>query len=124
MDKRKRILLVDDSGTTLMMERMILKSEPYEVVVAKNGKQALDLALEQPPDLILLDVVMPVMDGFETCKQLRAHEGTSAIPIIMVTTKGQAEHVESGFASGCSDYVTKPIDGLELLTKVRDHLAC
>ena len=65
---------------------------------------------------------MPVMDGFEACRQLREHTATRSTPIIMVTTRGQEKHVELGFESGCNDYVTKPIDGLELLTKIRNYL--
>jgi len=121
--KLKKIMLVDDSATTLMMERMILKAEPYELVVAKNGQQAVEMAREEKPDLVLLDVVMPIMDGFEACKQLRASETTRATPIIMVTTRGEQQHVEVGFENGCTDYVTKPINGLELLAKVRNYLA-
>ena len=119
----KKILLVDDSVTTLMMEKMIFRAEPYELILAKDGREAVDLALAERPDLILLDVVMPVMDGFEACKQLRAQEATRSTPIIMVTTRGEEEHMEVGFENGCTDYVTKPIDGLELLAKVRNCLA-
>ena len=121
--KQKKILLVDDSVTTVMMEKMILRWGPYELLVAEDGQQAVDLALKERPDLILLDVVMPVMDGFEACRQLRAQEATRTVPIIMVTTRGAEEHVAAGFESGCSDYVTKPINGLELLAKVRNYLA-
>ena len=120
--ERKKILIVDDSPTTLMMEKMILKQEPYELIVAKDGQEAVDLAIEHQPDLILLDVVMPVMDGFEACRQLRERAATRSTPIIMVTTRGEEKHVELGFESGCSDYVTKPIDGLELLSKIRNYL--
>ncbi len=119
----KKILLVDDSATTLMMEKMILKSDPYDLQVASDGQQALDMADSHRPDLILMDVVMPVMDGFEACRRLRASEAGSSIPIIMVTTRGQEQHVEAGFENGCTDYVTKPINGPELLAKVRNYLA-
>ena len=119
---QKKILLVDDSATSLMMETMILKAEPFELVVAKNGQQAVDIAATEHPDLILLDVVMPIMDGFEACRQLRAGEATRSTPIIMVTTRGEEHQMEVGFESGCTDYVTKPIDGLELLAKVRNCL--
>ena len=118
----KKILLVDDSKTTLMMEKMILRAEPCELVVANDGREALDRAVAERPDLILLDVVMPVMDGFEACRRLRDNETTRSTPIIMVTTRGEEQHVEVGFECGCSDYVTKPIDGLELLAKVRSYL--
>jgi DNA-binding response OmpR family regulator len=116
---RKKILLVDDSATILMMEKMILAKEPYDLVVAKDGQEAVAKALAERPDAILLDVIMPRMGGFEACKAIRAQEATKAIPIIMVTTRGEAENVESGFENGCNDYVTKPIDSVELLTKLR-----
>jgi DNA-binding response OmpR family regulator len=119
---RKKILLVDDSATTLMMEQMVLRGQAYQIVTAKNGREAVVIAQIEKPDLILLDVVMPEMNGFEACRQLRQHEATKSVPIIMVTTKGEEQNVETGFASGCSDYITKPINGAELLTKVRGFL--
>ena len=119
---QQRILIVDDSQTTLMMERMIMKGEPYELLTARNGKEAVEVAAAERPDLILLDVVMPVMDGFEACRILRQQEATKSIPVIMVTTKGEEGHVEEGYACGCTDYVTKPINASELLSKVRSCL--
>ncbi len=118
--ERKKILLVDDSNTVLMLEGMILREEPYDLHVAKDGREALEMALSQRPDLILLDVVMPVMDGIETCRRLRAATRT---PIIMVTTRGEDEYIAAGFKNGCTDYLTKPIDGLELRAKIRTLLA-
>ena len=82
----------------------------------------LKVALKERPDLILLDVVMPKMDGFEVCRVLRGIETTRAIPIIMVTTRGEGKNVEAGYASGASDYVTKPINHAELLAKIERHL--
>lgn len=119
---RKKILLVDDADTILMMERMILHKEPYELVTAKDGQEAIAKAESEHPDLILLDVVMPKMNGFEVCQRLRQNDTTKTIPIIMVTTRGEPENVETGYRDGCSDYVTKPINGLELLSKVRNYL--
>jgi len=119
---RKKILLVDDAETILMMERMILNKAGYELITAKDGQEAVSKAQAERPDLILMDVVMPKMNGFEACKQLRGHDTTKAIPIILVTTRGEAESVESGFKSGCDDYVTKPINGLEVLSKVKSAL--
>jgi CheY-like chemotaxis protein len=118
----KKILLVDDSKTALFVESMILKKGPYELVTASDGVEAVEKAVAERPDLILMDVVMPRMGGFEACQALRGCKDTQAIPIIMVTTRGEAANVESGFAAGCSDYVTKPINGVELLAKVRDRL--
>jgi len=120
--QKKKILLVDDSNTVLLMEKMLLAHEGYELVTAANGREAVTKALAEKPDLILLDVVMPDMNGFDACKQIRAHEGTHGIPVIMVTTRSEATNVQIGFESGCNDYVTKPINGVELITKVKNHL--
>ena len=119
----KKILLVDDSATALMWERMILKSEPYALLTATDGVQAVETAKRERPDLILMDVMMPRMNGFEACEALRASPATREVPIIMVTTRGEASNVEAGYASGCTDYITKPIDRLELLAKVRSCLS-
>ena len=119
---RKKILLVDDSNTILMMEKFILRSGPYEILTASDGEEGVRKAAEQLPDLILLDVIMPKMGGFEACKLLRSTRATSEIPIIMVTTRGEAANVEAGWANGCTDYVTKPINAIELLAKVRNFL--
>jgi CheY-like chemotaxis protein len=118
----KKILLVDDSKTALFVESMILRKGPYDLVTASDGVEAVEKAMAERPDLILMDVVMPRMGGFEACQALRECKDTQAIPIIMVTTRGEAANVETGFVSGCSDYVTKPINAVELLAKVSDHL--
>jgi CheY-like chemotaxis protein len=122
MKTKKKILLVDDSSTALMIEQMLLSRSSYDVTTARDGREGVARAREQLPDLILMDVVMPNMTGTEACKALRAEDATRMIPIILVTTRGEKEAVEQGFACGCNDYVTKPIDGLELLTKIRDQL--
>lgn len=118
----KRVLLVDDSATALMMERMILDRGKYEVVTARNGAEAVEKARELLPDLIVMDVMMPEMTGIEACRRIRADAETEAIPIILVTTRGEPEHVEAGFESGCNEYVTKPVDSVELLSKVESLL--
>ncbi len=119
---RKKILLVDDSSTVLLLERMILSKSEYDVVTAKDGVEGVEKAMAEKPDLILMDVTMPKMDGFEACRKLRSQDGTKAIPVIMVTTRNELSSVEMGRSSGCSDYVTKPINGLELLAKVKSCL--
>ncbi len=119
---RKKILLVDDSQTILMMEQMILGKGPYDLLVAQDGEEGVQKALAEQPDLILMDVVMPRLDGFAAVARLRAHESTRAIPIIMITTRSEAQNVEAGFTSGCNDYITKPLNGLELMTKVQNYL--
>jgi CheY-like chemotaxis protein len=120
--QRKKVLLVDDSPTVLMMEKMLLARQQYEVVTASDGAEGVERARAHRPDLILMDVVMPRMDGFEAVRQIRADAALRQIPVIMVTTRGEPVNVEQGYAAGCSDYVTKPIDGLELLTKVKSYL--
>lgn len=119
---RKKILLVDDASTILMVERMILNRGPYDLVTARDGREAVAKAESEHPDLILMDVIMPHMNGFEACRALRSRASTQAIPIIMVTTRAESESLETGYESGCTDYVTKPIDSTELLTKVRSYL--
>ncbi|MEW6366977.1 MAG: response regulator [Acidobacteriota bacterium] len=119
---RKKILVVDDSKTVLLMECMILKSGHYQVITASDGEEAVRKAAAESPDLILMDVVMPKITGFEACREIRKLKATKSIPIIMVTTLGQAADVKTGFQSGCDDYVTKPIDSATLLSKIRDFL--
>jgi DNA-binding response OmpR family regulator len=119
----KKILLVDDSTTTLMMEEMIVKQRtPYECVTAKDGLDAISRAVVESPDLVLMDVVMPRMNGFEACKRMRLEATLRQTPIILVTTRGEEEYVEAGFQSGCNDYITKPINGHELVTLLRSYL--
>lgn len=118
----KKILLVDDSNTILMMERMILAKHGFALTTASDGEQALAKAEKEQPDLILMDVVMPRMGGVEALRRLQQNAKTSAIPVIMVTTRGEAENVQTAFETGCTDYVTKPIDSLDLITKIRSCL--
>ena len=117
----KKLLLVDDSTTALLMEQMILKNRAnFEMIVAHDGLEAVEKTMAEMPDLIVMDVVMPRMTGIEACRQIRLQESTRHIPIILVTTRGEPENVEIGYASGCSDYVTKPINGAELISKIED----
>ncbi len=121
-DRRPKILLVDDSATALMMEKMLLASEPVRVVTAVEGREAITKAVAERPDLVLLDVVMPDLDGFEVCRILRTKDGLRDVPIVMITTRGESENIATGYASGCTDYITKPIKAAEFLAKVREHL--
>ena len=120
--QRKKILCVDDSATILMMERMILSKGPYDLVTASDGEEAVSKALAERPDLILMDIVMPRMNGFDACRRIRQEEAIRTTPVIMVTTRGEVQNMENGFESGCNDYVTKPINATELLTKLRNFL--
>ena len=122
MTIRKKILLVDDSSTVILMEKMILKNEPYDIVIARDGEEGVAMAVAHKPDLILMDFIMPKLTGVEAIRKLRENEATREIPIIMVTTRGEGESVEAGYSSGCTDYVTKPINNIELITKIRSMI--
>jgi CheY-like chemotaxis protein len=118
---RRKVLLVDDSTTALLMEQMIFKNRTsFDLITARDGQEAVDIALSELPDLIVMDVVMPRMTGIEALERIRLEETTRCIPIILVTTRGEPENVEMGYASGCNDYVTKPINGAELISKIED----
>ena len=119
----KKILLVDDSKTALMMERAILeKRTGYQCVTAADGLEAVAKANEERPDLVLMDVVMPRMNGFEACKKMRQQPATQAIPIVLLTTRGEEAYMEAGFQSGCNDYLTKPVNGEELVKLLQSYL--
>lgn len=120
-EHKPRILLVDDSPTVLILEEMVLRWR-YEVIKATSGAQAIRLAAEKHPDLILLDIVMPDIDGLETCRLFRTLEPTKNTPIIMVTTRGETDIVEAAFARGATDYVTKPFNQKELLGKIQKYI--
>jgi EAL domain-containing protein (putative c-di-GMP-specific phosphodiesterase class I)/CheY-like chemotaxis protein len=122
LNMKKKVLLVDDSNTVLMMEKMILSKGPFELVVARDGMEAVAKSRTEQPDIILLDVMMPNLDGLSACAAIRAQAETAGIPIIMVTTRGEEHNIETAFRNGCTDYVTKPINGLELLTKLHNIL--
>jgi CheY-like chemotaxis protein len=121
MAKRK-ILIVDDAKTALLMAQMAVGREEYQVITAGNGVEAIDKAVTELPDLILMDVIMPKLGGFEATKRLRALDVTKDIPIIMVTTRSEEENVQQGFEAGCNDYLTKPLNPAELLAKIRHYL--
>jgi CheY-like chemotaxis protein len=118
----KKILLVDDSETALLLEKMILRSGDYQILTAQGGEEALQIALVEHPDLILLDLIMPDPDGLEVCRRIRSEESIAGVPIIMVTTRADEGAMDRAYAVGCTAYITKPIDGLELLSKVRSYL--
>ncbi len=119
----QKVLLVDDSSTTLLIEEMMLRQHThYELVLARDGEEAVEKAIAEQPNLILMDVIMPRMNGFDACRAMRRHEALRKVPIIMVTSRGESCNVEQGFECGCNDYVTKPIDGAELVEIVNGYL--
>jgi two-component system sensor histidine kinase/response regulator len=116
------ILVVDDEPRNLQLLGNLLREEGYETAFATNGSQALRSATQRRPDLILLDVMMPEMDGYEVCTQIKADRQTADVPIIFLTAKVERESVVRGFQTGAVDYVTKPCNSEELLARVRTHL--
>ena len=118
----KRILLVEDAATMRMVESMTLRGAGYEVLTASNGEEGVAKAIAEQPDLILMDVIMPKMNGLDACKKIRESENMKSIPIIMLTTRSEEDQVEIAFTYGCNDYITKPFDTLELLEKIKSHL--
>lgn len=120
--KDDRILIVDDTPRNIQVLGTILKEQGYQINVAQNGLQALDVVQKVTPDIILLDVMMPELDGFETCQRLKADPATENIPVIFLTAKVETEDVIRGFELGAVDYVTKPFNPTELLARVDTHL--
>ena len=118
----KKILLVDDSDTSLMMGLLVLKKGAYDVIVARDGEEGVEKAVAERPDLILMDVVMPRLDGYSAVRQLRSRDQTRGIPVIMLTTRGEDHRLGQMTESGALDYITKPLDAHELLSKVRGQI--
>ena len=114
-----KVLIVDDEPFNLDLLEQELADQGYTVERAGDGEEALQKVGSFLPDVILLDYMMPRMNGIEACRAMRQHEATRLIPIILITTRGEEEYVAQGFAAGCNDYVTKPVNATELVAKVR-----
>lgn len=121
-DRRPQLLVVDDEPANLQVLRHILQ-EDYRLLFAKDGTKALELAAREKPELILLDVMMPGMTGYQVCAQLKATPATSAIPVIFVTALADVEDEAQGFAAGAVDYITKPVSPAIVKARVRTHLS-
>ena len=116
------ILIVDDNPTNLDVISEALSSAGYKVAIATSGERAIQQVERRPPDLILLDVMMPGINGFETCKRLKSNTKTCDIPIIFMTALADPDHIVKGFDLGAVDYITKPFQEQEVLVRVRTHL--
>jgi len=127
MEKRAKILLVDDDIDFIESTKTILESKPYEIIVAHEGNEGLRKAKEENPDLILLDIIMPLKNGFTTAEQLKKDPVLSKIPTLMLTAfskkrGGSGIPVSRGFNLNAEDYIEKPISPQELLAKVEKYL--
>jgi DNA-binding response OmpR family regulator len=121
MDK-KVILIADDEPHIIELIRLTLGEEEYEYIEAENGKQVLELAEKRNPDLILLDIMMPVVDGYEVARKLKSNEKTKNIVIAMVSAKKEDQDVLKGIDKGALAYITKPFNPMELEEKVKELL--
>lgn len=122
MVQQHKILVVDDEPQNLQLMRVILKDE-YNLAFATNGKNALDVASKHQPDLILLDIMMPGIDGIEVCRQLKADPELADIPVIFTTAMTSSEDESAGFDVGAVDYITKPVSAPVVLRRVKTHLS-
>ena len=113
------VLVVDDNEDSLRIVEAILRSAGFEVCLARDGKQGVEMAQASAPELIVLDIMMPVMDGVETLQKLRNSSRTSRIPVILLTAKAQDEDVIAGYQTGADYYITKPFTAKQLLYGVR-----
>jgi len=120
--KKPKILIVDDEEKNLKLIGMILQSFGYDFQTAKNGREALEKTKEYSPDLIFLDIMMPEMDGYETCRRLRADPASSFIPVVMVTALGEQDARNKGLEAGANDFLTKPIDRTEIAIRAKNLL--
>jgi two-component system alkaline phosphatase synthesis response regulator PhoP len=119
----KKILIVEDDPSFSRAVSHIIEKEGYDVISASNGLTGLRMAKEDKPDLLILDVMLPGLDGFEICSRLRADPQTAKLPIIMLSAKGQEADKTTGLKLGASEYLTKPVDRAVLLEKITALLA-
>ncbi|MFC1621492.1 response regulator [Candidatus Omnitrophota bacterium] len=122
MCKAKKILFIEDSPTIIALIKMRLEASGFIFLSAIDGLSGIELAKKEMPDLILLDVKMPGIDGFETCKRLKNDKDTEAIPVLFLTAEAQEDDRAEGRRSGCNGYITKPFMGQELVEEIKEWL--
>jgi diguanylate cyclase (GGDEF)-like protein len=122
VDERPRILVVDDQPSNIQTLYQVLKGD-YDVAMATDGSQAIELCQRRPPDLVLLDVVMPGIDGFEVCRRLKVDPATRDVPVIFVTARDSTEDETLGLEVGAVDFITKPVNPPVVRARVRTHVA-
>ena len=118
-----KILVVDDEPTIVRLMEFILARQGHEMLVAVNGEEALEKIQAHKPDLVLLDIMMPRIDGYEVARQVRANEETSGLPIIMLSAKAQEEDIRKGMEVGVNEYITKPFSPDQLVRVVGGYLS-
>ena len=123
ISRKKKILVVDDEKDLTALVSLHMKMAGFEVLTASNGEKALDLSREEKPDLIILDLMLPKIDGWQVCERLQQDIATQDIPVIMLTARAETEDKLKGFEAGADDYVTKPFSPRELVARVKRVLA-
>lgn len=122
MSRKAKILIVDDEPFNVDVLQQELEDLNYQIITAFNGQEALDKIKSEHPDLILLDLMMPVLDGFAVLSQIKADNDLRDIPVIIVSAANDSKSVVKGIKQGADDYITKPIDADHLKKKVKEHL--
>ena len=121
-EQRKKVLIVDDESSMVSVLQRHVSNAGYEFETASNGQDALDKIEKDQPDLVLLDLVMPGINGFETCRRIRENEKTKKIPVLIITALRSESDSAAAAASGANEFIVKPIDGAHLAKKIRYHL--
>ncbi len=119
----KSILIVDDEQNIVISLEYVMKNAGFNVAVAYDGEEALEKVKENVPDLVILDVMMPKLDGFEVCKKIRENPAWKSVRIVMLTAKGRDSEREKGLSFGADDYLTKPFSTRDILQRVKEILA-
>ncbi len=120
--EKPKILIIDDDPANIRLLELILKNENFNIISALNGEYGIHLAKEENPNIIILDIMMPKMDGYQVCKKLKKAPDTKNIPVFFITAKTDSEGVVKGFKLGAADYITRPFNRLELLTRIKTQL--
>ncbi|MDY6795800.1 MAG: response regulator [Actinomycetota bacterium] len=115
----ERVLIVDDDATMVNLLSTILEIDGFETIKALSGEEALEMVFKEPPDLVLLDIMMPEMDGFEVLAKLRSDQSTKRMPIIMLTARTDDKDIFEGWRRGADEYITKPFDPSELVETIK-----
>jgi len=115
----RTVLIVDDEPNIVISLEYLLRREGYDVLVARDGQEALDTIARRPPDLVLLDVMLPRLNGFQVCQKMRENPAWAGVRVLMLTAKGRESEISKGLALGADAYITKPFSTRELLARVR-----
>ena len=119
-EEKQKILIVDDEPNIVMSLDFLLRKAGYELFIARNGQEAMDLVLTKKPQLILLDIMMPGMDGYEVCHEVKNKKGYERTKVIFLSAKSKPNDIEEGMKAGADEYITKPFSNKQLLQKIKE----